>query len=269
MSDANLFPSHPPDPPCGFEIPPPPSPQPLRWRRALRELRALLADPDATEHAILFTLALGSGDFERHFQRIAASAPGRALLAARPSLLAALSDREALARLPEASLGRAYLAYLEQNGFDPGGLLDLQHRVAARWEREEGIPKLDPLRAWLGDRSILLHDLLHVVSDYGTDDLGEGALLAFSLGQFGGGAQAFLTVGAVLKGARARGWRFLVYAYRAWGRGRRAVKMLVLPWEELLPLRLASVRQLAGVVDAAAAHPQGILRGRVVDRAVH
>jgi ubiquinone biosynthesis protein COQ4 len=251
--------------PIGFEIPPPPPPQPRRWRRALRELRALLDDSDATEHAISFMLALGSGDYERNFQRVAASAQGRALLAERPSLLAALSDRLALAQLPEASLGRAYLAYLERNRFAPSGLLELQHRVQARWEREEGTPRLDPLREWFRDRSILVHDLFHLLTDYGTDDLGEATLLAFSLAQFGGAAQALLTAGAALECARALGWRFLAYDFRAWRRGRRAAPLVALPWEELLPLRLESVRRLAGVVAAEQAHPAGILRGHIVD----
>ena len=249
------------------EIPPPPPPQPLRWRRALRELRALLETPDATEHAIDFMYALGSGAFERNFQRLAETARGRALLADRPSLLAALSDRGALARMPDGSLGRAYLEYLERNGFEPAGLLQLEHRVQARWERDDGVPRLDPLRDWFRDRSILAHDLFHVLTDYGTDDLGEATLLAFSLAQFGGRAQALLTAGAAFDCVRARGWRFLRYDFRAWRRGRRAASLVALPWEELLPLRLETVRRLAGVEDADEAHPEGILRGQIAERA--
>ncbi len=250
-----------------IEIPPPPAPQPLRWRRALRELRALLDSPDATEHAIDFMYALGSRDNERNFQRFAASARGRALLAEQPSLLAALSDRAALARMPEGSLGRAYLEYFESNGFEPGGLLPLQRRVQERWERDEAAPRLDPMRIWFRDRSILAHDLFHVLTGYPTDDVGEATLLAFSLAQFGGRAQALLTLGAALDCARARGWRFLAYDFRAWQRGRRAASLVALPWEELLPLRLDTVRRLAGVACAEEAHPEGILHGRVVARA--
>src|SRR5215471_13024947 len=106
-----------------IEIPPPPPALPTLWRRALSELRALMANPNDTDRAIHFIYALGTREFERNFQRFAASAGGRALLAARPSLLAALSDRESLAGLPDGSFGRAYLAYLEGNRFAPDGLL--------------------------------------------------------------------------------------------------------------------------------------------------
>jgi len=211
--------------------------------------------------------ALGSRDYERNFQGFAASARGRALLAERPSLVAALSDREALARMPDGSLGRAYLEYLERTGFEPGGLLPLQYRVQERWERDEGAPRLDPMREWFRDRSVLVHDLFHVLTDYPTDDVGEATLLAFSLAQFGGRAQALLTLGAALDCARARGWRFLRYEFQAWQRGRRATSLVTLPWEELLPLRLDTVRRLAGVAGSEQAHPEGILRGQIVERA--
>jgi ubiquinone biosynthesis protein COQ4 len=243
------------------EIPPPPPRQPTRWRRALAELRALLADPDDTDRAVSLIYAFGGSEFERSFQRFAASAAGRALLEARPSLLAALSDREALARLPEGSLGRAYLEYLERNGFQPDGLLAVQARVQALWQREEGVPPLDPLRSWYRDRTILMHDLFHVLTDYGTDELGEGTLLAFSLAQLPGRGQAFLTVGAALEAWRALGWRWLAYDFRAWRRGRQAAWLPALPFEELLPLRLDTVRRLAGVAEALEAHPGGVLRG--------
>jgi ubiquinone biosynthesis protein COQ4 len=244
-----------------LSIPPPPPPQPTRWRRALAELRALIADPDDTQHAMSLMYALGMREFERSFQRFVASAGGRALLATRPSLLAALSDRAALARLPAGSFGRAYLDYLERNGFEPGGLLELQNQVQARWQREEGIPALDPLRTWFRDRVILAHDLFHVLSDYGTDELGEGTLLAFSLAQLPGRGQAFLTFGAAFEAWRTLGWRWLVYDFQAWRRGRRAAWLPALPFEELLPLPLATVRRLAGVAEAGEAHPRGVLRG--------
>jgi ubiquinone biosynthesis protein COQ4 len=237
------------------------------WRRALRNLRALFADPDDTERAIEFFFALGSRDFERHFRRFSASARGAALLAERPSLLAALSDRAALSRMGEASLGRAYLAYLDRNGFTPDGLLALNHRVEERWDREAGVARRTGAEAWYSDRCILIHDLSHLLTDYGTDDFGEATLLAFALAQFPGIAQAVLSVGGVLDCAHLTGWRFLFTAGRSWRRGRRAADLVALPWEELLPLRLETVRRLAGVSETAEAHPEGLLRGLVVQRA--
>ena len=244
-----------------LQIPPPPPPGPTRWRRALAELRALIDDPDDTDHAIHLVYALGTREFERNFQRFVASPGGRALLASRPSLVAALSDCDALARLPAGSFGRAYLAYLEGNGFAPDGLLVVQSRVQAHWERAEGIPPLDPLRAWFRDRTLVAHDLFHVLTDYGTDELGEATLLAFSLAQLGGRGQALLTLGAALEVWRTLGWRWLAYDYRAWRRGRCARWLVELPFEELLPLPLDTVRRLAGVSEARESHPRGVLRG--------
>jgi ubiquinone biosynthesis protein COQ4 len=243
------------------EIPPPPPSQPARWRRAFAELRALIANPDDTDRAIHLVYALGGREFERNFQRFATSPRGRGLLAERPSLLTALSDRDALGRLAEGSFGRAYLAYLEANGFAPDGLLVVQDRVQAQWQRDEGAPPLDPLRSWFRDRTILAHDLFHVLTDYGTDEMGEATLLAFTLAQLGGRGQALLTFGAALEVWRTLGWRWLAYDFRAFRRGRRAHWLVELPWEELLPLRLETVRRLARVAEASEVHRGGILRG--------
>jgi ubiquinone biosynthesis protein COQ4 len=139
--------------------------------------------------------------------------------------------------------------------------------VQVRWEREEGAPALDPLRVWFRERTILAHDLFHVLTDYGTDEIGEATLLAFTLAQLGGRGQAVLTAGAALEAARALGWRWLLYDYRAWRRGRRAAWLVDLPWEELLPLRLETVRSLVRVEDSRDAHPQGVLRGNVDEAA--
>ena len=238
-------------------IPDPPLRQPLRWRRAWRSLRALLADSDDTAKAIDLTYAIGQGDFERSFQRFAATPCGRRLLETRPALAAALSDRDALERMPEGSLGRAYLAYLDRNGFRATGLVALERGVRERWERDEGVPALDPYRAWFRDRFMLIHDLFHVVTDYGTDDVGEATMLAFSLAQMGGRANALLTAGAAVEVWRTLGARWFPYLFRAWLRGRRA-SLTTLPWEELLALPLDTVRELARVEPSEKAHPRGI-----------
>ena len=247
-----------------LEIPPPP-PLATHWRRAFRSMRELLDDPDDTAKAIDFFYAIGRREFERSFQRFAASPQGRALLAEQPDIAAALSDRAALAGMAEGSFGRAYLAFLERNGFQSMGLLQLQREVEARWDAEEGVPRLDPLRAWFRARFILSHDLFHVLTGYGTDEVGEATLLAFSLAQLGGRGQALLTFGAALETWRVLGWRWIRYDFRAWRRGRRAAWLVALPWEELLPLRLATVRRLARLADPGEAHPEGVLRGSVHD----
>jgi ubiquinone biosynthesis protein COQ4 len=244
-----------------LSIPEPPKRARLRWRTALRALRALLADPDDTAKAIELTYAIGRNDFERSFQRFAASACGRRLLEKRPSLADALSDRAALEALQERSFARAYLEYLDRNGFTATSLLDLERRVRERWEREEGAPALDPMRAWFRDRFILTHDLLHVMTGYGTDDIGEATLLAFSLGQVGGSATTLLTAGSSATVWRHLGRRWPRYAFRAWRRGRRAARLAALPWEDLLALPLDTVRDLAAVEPSEWTHPDGILSG--------
>ena len=151
--------------------------------------------------------------------RFASSFEGRRLLETRPSLADTLADRASLAALPAGSFGRAVLAYLDANGFQSRALVVMQHDVQRRWEAEGAAPALDPARAWIRDRLLLCHDLLHVLTDYGTDGAGEATLLAFSHAQFGGRDGLFLTLGAAAEMSR-RGHvrRWLAYDWRAWRR---------------------------------------------------
>lgn len=218
-----------------------------RLSRALRSLRELLRDPNSTEKAFDVFFAIGRNDFERQYRRFAADPGGARLLSERPSLVDALSDRMALARLPDGSFGRAYLAYLERNHFEADGLVKLERAVRARWEDEEGLPVLDAPRSWIRDRSILMHDLFHVLTDRNTDPRGEGALLWFSLAQLGGVANLLLCAGATTELVRVHGLSWLREVRKSWKSGRNARWLVTLPFEELLPLPLETVRALARV----------------------
>ena len=218
-----------------------------RFGRAVHSLRELIRDPESTEKAFDFFFAIGRGDFERQFKRFARDPEGARLLAAQPSLLATLCDRDALARMPEGSFGREYLAYLDRNHFQPDGLVALERIVRGRWERDGALPPLDAERSWLRDRTILMHDLFHVLTGRDTDPSGEGALLWFSQAQLRGGANLFLTLGATAELVRVRGLEWLREVRKAWTQGRRARWLVTMPFEELLPLPIETVRGMAGV----------------------
>ncbi len=244
------------------EIGPPPVRAGLQWRRALRALRELLDNPDKTEKAFEVFYAIDGDREEREFRRFLAYPEGRRLLRERRSLLALLSDRRALEQMDADSFGRAYLSYIDDNGFDPGGLVNLKNALQARYLAGGEIGTLpDEVREWFRDRCMLAHDLWHVLTGYGTDELGEAALLPFSLAQGGGRANALLVLGVAMRATATHGISMLRYLAQAWRRGRHATWLALLPYEELLPQPLERVRAIARIEPAKVAHPGGILRG--------
>jgi ubiquinone biosynthesis protein COQ4 len=243
-------------------IAPPPPRRPVQWRRALHALRALLDDPDDTAKAFEVFLALDGDEEEARFQRLLANPSGARLAAQRPSLIDALSDRAALQALPAGSFGRAYLAYLDANGFAADGLVKLKADMEAYAATVgEPLPVLDATREWFRVRGLLVHDLWHVLTGYGTDDLGETLLLGFSCAQMSGRANRLLLIGATLRSVGDNGAALAREIYRAWRRGRRAVWLAALPYESLLAEPLDAVQGLASIEPAAIAHPNGIPRG--------
>ena len=142
---------------------------------ALRAVRALIRDPDSTGEVFKVIQALKGGSLRQAVDRMAAHAPGRVLMQQKPSILERLADRAALAAMPEGSLGRAYLDFVHAGNLSAEGL------VAASEEapRDESRAWLDPEELWLADRLRDFHDLQHVLTGYGRDELGELCLLSF------------------------------------------------------------------------------------------
>ncbi len=220
------------------------------WQEARRAFDALMNDPDDTQKALDVMYALDPGALQRDFARFLAHPSGRRLFAERSSLREALAP-EKLRSLPEGSLGRAYLAHLERWQLDTEKLFELN------WDHESAADADEGLR-WYIERSVLLHDMWHVLAGYGADDLGEAALLPFSLAQQGGLGRALLSLGSVLQAWRQadRDWPRDVFA--AWQQGRRAVDLGCVPYEELLAEPLDEVRTALGLHPPASVH-----RGRV------
>jgi ubiquinone biosynthesis protein COQ4 len=233
-----------------------PSPAlPFDWRNSLRILKELNANPDRTELVFELFDTAGGGGFERSFQRFAADPEGQRLLRERPSLVDAMADSQALAALPDGSFGRVYLDFARARDFAANGLVEINHET-----NEENGQNDDPHRAYYGDRVTAMHDLWHVLTDYGTDEAGEGTLLAFSLAQIPSRGFLLLVMLSASVLPMAPLFRCQRHLLEAWRRGRRAARLDRARYEDLLPLPLDVVRRQLGIQAAAVAHPHGILR---------
>jgi ubiquinone biosynthesis protein COQ4 len=144
----------------------------IRPIRAVRSMRALIANPEATGEVFKIIEALKGGSLARAVARMRQCESGRRLLAAKPCINELLGSRERLGAMPEGSLGRAYLDFVSTQQLSADGL------VAASEEAPRNTA-LDADEHWMGSRLRDIHDLQHVLTGYGRDELGELCLLAF------------------------------------------------------------------------------------------
>lgn len=209
-------------------------------RRAFRAVRRLASDPDDLPQVFTIIESLSGITLQRIRARMAKSAAGHRLLASRPDIVERLADREALARLPEGTLGRAYLSFVERENISPAGI-----REAGKKGMTNEKPNPAPLD-WVYDRMRDTHDLWHAVVGYSGDVLGETALLAFTFAQTWNPAIGLIivvgltkTLGAAADSGSAR--RTITDGFR---RGLKAAWLPDQEWESMLELPLTDLRRL-------------------------
>src|SRR5260370_11711754 len=191
---------------------------------AYRAVRNLLRDREDTRQVFLLIDALRGKTTLRQLTRFRESEIGRAALADRRRLFDRLEDQATLAALPAGTLGRAYYDFMAAENLSAEGLV-----------KASTIPRSTDDIIWFRERNRETHDLLHIVSGYGRDPLGEACLVAFSYAQTG---QLGFSVVALFAGrriAQARPgqpiWRTTFEGYR---RGRSARWPIGADWEALL-----------------------------------
>lgn len=131
-----------------------------------------------------------------------------------------MRDVEALAKLPEGSLGRAYASHLIDNGFDANYYRKLEVR-----------DDVDYLMLRLRQT----HDIWHVVTGIGVDAIGEVAVKAVELAQTRRPMAAVICAGSVLQMLLKRPevldhlLEMIAGGYRL---GRRAKPLVAQRWED-------------------------------------
>lgn len=208
---------------------------------AFTAMRAILRNPEETRQVFILMDALRGKTSLRQLDRFRATETGRAVLAERRRLFDWLSDRASLAALPAGALGRAYYDFVSTEHLSAEGLAAVSNL------RETLTPGED--MTLFRERTREMHDLLHVMTGYGRDPLGEACLAAFTFAQTGLKGFAVIAVAGARKISRAYPGRPVRRAiFEAYCRGRRADWLVGADWEHLLDQQLATARVRFGVV---------------------
>ena len=214
----------------------------LRLGAALAALRKLIADPEDTRQAFAVIRAMAGPSLKRGLRRFRGTDFGRQALAEKPSLLRILGDRQALAALPEHSLGRAYFEFVYGESLSTDGLVEASMNTDA-----QAYAYSDPDLRWYGERMRDQHDLWHIVTQYGRDPFGEVCLLTFTYAQTRNRGVGLIAIGGGWRLSRSLGFGALRAMWQALRAGRRARWLPAQDWEALLRLPVAEVRRQLAV----------------------
>ena len=214
--------------------------RPIQPIRAARALVALVRDPQDTPQVFSIINALRGRSTLRRMERFRATDTGRRLLDAPRGLLDHLNDRDRLAAMAPGTLGRTYHEFLAEEDLSAEGLATLSVN--------DGDERMTPDERRFFHRMRDTHDLVHVMTGYGREPLGEICNLAFTFGQQGGRGIAVIAALGTLKVARDHPGAGVAGAVReAYRRGRAAGPMVSAEWEVLLDQPVAALRARFGL----------------------
>ncbi len=215
----------------------------IHIRPILRTLPGLLKDPFALDLGIEFLHGIVDTPMMRLALRrmlIGADASERVFL---ESLTRTPIDLDALAELPETTLGGAYSRFFANNGFDP------QFHVKVYPDCLE-----DLKRDWVFARFARLHDLHHVMLGVGVSPQEEIALHLFLFANSRDPVATVFTTGFPYLGAR--------YLKRGqiWAESRKLIKiarslpnLFCFPYEKVMAEPLVDVRARVGLPEGGCA----------------
>jgi len=218
-----------------------PAAKPFRIQpvKALRALSRLLKDKEDTAQVFEIMRALSGRSVPNGYARLLASPYGGAIAYRRQELAEILSDHEFLQRLPEGSVGRAYLAFTTNENISAQGLV----AESRKGINEAEIDSEHPF-AWYGRRLRDVHDLWHVLTGYGRDALGETCLVAFSYAQTKSHGFGLIALAGALKLHReVGGWPFARAVWEGYRHGRGAAWLPGEDYVRLLAEPLAAARE--------------------------
>lgn len=208
---------------------------PIDILKAARAVARIVADPTRLDEVfVLADLSEKSPQLHEMIATLEQDPEVAAIFAKKPRL--GPVDQDALARLPEGTVGRAYADFMRARG--------LRHEDLTLVDSDEA--DMD----WIRNHLRETHDLWHVVTGFDTDVAGELGLQAVYLAQFGAPlAVMLLGVGMAntLFFSMDDRERRMDEITRGWLLGKRAKTLFGVRWAESWEKPLAQVREELGL----------------------
>jgi len=181
-------------------------------------------------------------NFDAVYDRVMADETGRRILREGRSLQPALLDFDRLRSLPSGTLGHEYVHFLEANEIDIVAFAEASLRHMAREDYANS-------EAWtLANRARDIHDIVHVISGYGTDLLGEMCGLAFAIREDSRPRATCFQIRTNVAIYHRHGLRHAEASIgQAFERGRRVGLIVGADWEAMLDWQLDDVRAHLGI----------------------
>ena len=210
----------------------------MRPLKAFRHFRNLVANKESTEEVFHIFQSLPSRNFLSEVEGFVNSDKGKALMASEPDLPPLLDDHARLRTMPKGSVAHAYCDFMEREGLTAAGLVAEYDQFQPR--------RFADLMEWYIARNRDTHDMLHILTGYGRDSLGEACVLAFTYGQNPAPGHLFIAYLAgweIMKQSRGSGAKIFAAINQARRHGRGAPRVAEQPMEELLVRDLEEVHR--------------------------
>lgn len=162
-----------------------------------------------------------------------------------PSLVAILDDHATLRKLPVGSLAHVYCDFMEREGLSAQGLvdeLDKNRSPEMYWDDQV---------TWYYNRMRDTHDLLHILSGFGRDALGEQCVLAFTYSQQPSPAHLFLGYAGAVEIAKRKTVKAPVFraVREAQKMGKACPRLVEMSITELLSMPIEEVRAKLNIAE--------------------
>jgi len=206
---------------------------------ALASVVKLVLNKEDTRLVFETIHALSGRSGHRLFARFVGTPYGRRVVEEGVKIEEILSDRDWLRSLPEGSLGRAYLDFMESENLTAEGVVGAAEEAGVDSTCETQFEAYRRVMLHLE----VVHDVWHVLTGYGRDALGEISVLAFSYAQTGNrGVWLIVRVGALAAKLERPDLPIFKAVREAVTRGRNAAWLAGQDIAALAPLPLEEVR---------------------------
>lgn len=232
----------------------------MRPLKAFQHFRKLIADKEDTEQVFHIFQCLPRKAFRSEAVAFLKTEAGQALKAREPFLPDLLDDHKRLRAMPMGSVAHAYCDFMESEGLSAGGLVE-------EFEKFSSVKFGDQLE-WYFNRSRDVHDLLHILTGYGRDALGEASVLAFTYGQNPGPANIFIAYMAALNIKKTVSWSAPVFksVRQAQKSGAACPRLIEQDITALLAEPLEQARKRLNIAEPTAYHAaHAALRGQGIN----